>query len=406
MDCAQVDTIKMASKPPTKDVSQLTMVANSVSHLAKLVSDLQSQLKQLDARLSSQETESLANYNQKKRDDFKDAYKGLVSIVRTLKMVPEIQDATKNLSSSHHQPSSGPDKSTNLLRTIAMTLNDVDTVASYVSNDDISLRGDVPQAVQFNSNDVEIMRQKLHEKEQQMEQMRKENISRLERLEQELVQQRKKSNWMQFIPVVLVLGSFGIANKEIINPTFSYPPFSQESDMTKESMLIDSVKVQPTKEVYELKQTIPVPETTIIKEPPVSSEKSTEDEVNYNIVSSIRHIDTSDHPTIEIKNTENPKENIEDSIESVTSHECWSNLASQWLERNLCEELNDMMDCPIKTGVDIQKRKHLLSPSQLLSAVVLAVIVPSTVVQLIYTPILFSSGFWESVLKFISRIAQ
>jgi hypothetical protein len=398
----------MASKPSTKDVSQLTMVANSVSHLAKLVSDLQSQLKQLDARLSSQETESLANYNQKKRDDFKDAYKGLVSIVRTLKMVPEIQDATKNLSSSHHQPSSGPDKSTNLLRTIAMTLNDVDTVASYVSNDDISLRGDVPQAVQFNSNDVEVMRQKLHEKEQQMEQMRKENISRLERLEQELVQQRKKSNWMQFIPVVLVLGSFGIANKEIINPTFSYPPSSQESDMTQESMLIDSVKVQPTKkEVNELKQNIPVSEPMKIKEPPASRGKSTEDEVNHDIISSIRHIDTLDHPIIEIKNTENLKgSNIEDSIESETSHECWSNLASQWLERNLCEELNDMMDCPIKTGVDIQKRKHLIFPSQLLSAVVLAVIIPSTVVQLIYTPILFSSGFWESVLKFISRIAQ
>ena len=61
------------SKPSVKDVSQLTIVANSVSHLAKLVSDLQSQLKQLDARLSSQETESLANYNQKKRDDFNQA---------------------------------------------------------------------------------------------------------------------------------------------------------------------------------------------------------------------------------------------------------------------------------------------------------------------------------------------
>lgn len=403
--------MKMESKPPTKDVSQLTIVANSVSHLAKLVSDLQSQLRQLDARLSTQETESLANYNQKKRDDFKDAYKGLVSIVRTLKMVPEIQDATKNLSSSRHQPSSGPDKSTNLLRTIAMTLNDVDTVASYVSNDDISLRGDVPQAVQFNSNDVDIMRQKLHEKEQQMEQMRNENIARLERLEQELLQQRKNKNWMQFIPVVLVLGSFGIANKENINPTFSYPFNGQESDMTQESRLIDSVKIQPARkevsEIIEAKEKNAASEIIQIKELPGDSrEINTEVAVNDGINSSMNQIADPKIPIISIEKTDTVKDSIIVSNDSVTGHECWSNLASQWLERNLCEELNGMMNCPSKSDIAVQKKEQLMLPSQFLTAVVLAVIVPSTAVQLMYTPILFSSEFWVGVLKFISRIAQ
>jgi hypothetical protein len=403
--------MKMESKPTIKDVSQLTIVANSVSHLAKLVSDLQSQLRQLDARLSTQETESLANYNQKKRDDFKDAYKGLVSIVRTLKMVPEIQDATKNLSSSRHQPSSGPDKSTNLLRTIAMTLNDVDTVASYVSNDDISLRGDVPQSVQFNSNDVEIMRQKLHEKEQQMEQMRNENIARLERLEQELLQQRKNKNWMQFIPVVLVLGSFGIANKEIINPTFSYPFNSQESDMTQESMLIDSVKIQPARkevsEIIEAKENSVASEIMQIKEPPRGSrEINTEVAVTDGINSSMDQIADPEIPIVNIEKIGNVKDSIIVSNDSVTSHECWSNLASQWLERNLCEELNDMMNCPSKTAIAVQKKKRLMFPSQFLTTVVLSVIIPSTAMQLMYTPILFSFEFWVDVLKFISRIAQ
>jgi hypothetical protein len=395
------------SKPSVKDVSQLTIVANSVSHLAKLVSDLQSQLKQLDARLSSQETESLANYNQKKRDDFKDAYKGLVSIVRTLKMVPEIQDATRNLSSSHYQSSSGADKSTNLLRTIAMTLNDVDTVASYVSNDDISLREDVPQAVQFNSNDVEAMRQKLYEKEQQMEQMRNENAARLERLEEELLQRRPKSHWTQFIPVVLVLGSFGIANKEIINPTFSYPFSSRESDVTQESRLLDLVQVQPERaEVNNHIGDKVLPEVIHEQEPPSSLVTETEDATDDDIIAPISRINRSDDHVIEIKSTENSNDSITESIQPVVIQECWSNLASQWLERNLCEELNDMMDCSSNINTALQKFDQLMFPSHFLSAFSLGMAIPTMAAQLIFTPILFSSGFWTRILNFLSRMVQ
>jgi hypothetical protein len=189
-----------------REGQSITLVAQSVTSLAQAVKNLQTQLQSIDERIQNheQQLQSLqqqqelhkiiseeeeptgdksakhnVNYiekrienDQKKKKDFIKAYKSVISIVKALKVLPEL----KQILNSQNQQQHGINQNTNIhnnnnkdivgsnndnidntmipqiiiennddnrnattmLRNIALTLSDVDTIASYVSNNSIS----------------------------------------------------------------------------------------------------------------------------------------------------------------------------------------------------------------------------------------------------------------------------
>ena len=164
---------------------KITLVAKSITSLAQAVKELQSQMKEIDERLLNQETlvqefqqstqpsppsssSSLSTIvaaleiqkKKKKKKDFIKAYKAVISIAKALKQLPEIKEELTGVSSAicsirtpestttsksfNHlddqitaasSSSSCSASNVNILRNIALSLSDVDTVTSFVSHD-------------------------------------------------------------------------------------------------------------------------------------------------------------------------------------------------------------------------------------------------------------------------------
>lgn len=137
---------------------RIASIANSVTTLAKAVSDLQNQIKKMDQRLSEQESASYMDGNastgRHKKAEFLKAYKAVISIMRALKVMPEIKeyqeeesdsikrdrglDGDSNMNGTPARDKNASSTHAQLLRSIAATLSDIETVASYVSQDDVS----------------------------------------------------------------------------------------------------------------------------------------------------------------------------------------------------------------------------------------------------------------------------
>ena len=149
----------------------LTLVAQNVSLLAQTVKQIQTQLHEIDIRIKNNEKEQQKQHkyyssssstimtieqDKKKQKDFIKAYKSVMSIVKAFKLLPEIKEESQKTSSAplnnviipgnsntseYHNHDGMPSSTTTntLLRNIALTLSDVDTVASFVSNMDDGL---------------------------------------------------------------------------------------------------------------------------------------------------------------------------------------------------------------------------------------------------------------------------
>ena len=152
------------SNNENNETKNLTFIANSISSLAQAVKNLQFQMKKLDDRMTLQETkqqqqqqqqqqqeqqvkenkDSKSEHNdnndmKKKKQDFIQAYKTVVSLVKTLKMIPELNHYLQSCGTGTVAGTTStrtPTTNMNMIRNIALTFSDNDTVGSFISHDD------------------------------------------------------------------------------------------------------------------------------------------------------------------------------------------------------------------------------------------------------------------------------
>ena len=405
------------AKDCNSDSLGIANIAKSVTTLAKAVADLQKQMKGMDQRLSEQESTSslmLGNNARKKKNEFLRAYKAVVSIAKALKVMPEIKEYKEENHSDgdgdidqNDQVHEAKDRGTShLLRSIAQTLSDMETVASYVTQeDDVSTaeastlsarpadyvkmeeRNGIPNNVNVKSisspvfGDTETLKQILNAKDEQMLKLMEET-----KLQTQLL--RKKNSWWglaNLASMMLLFGGMYIGNNYDFHQNHlhvnNYTAGKLEND---EPVVIHNSS---------LDKDIDIPPTTIIKIEPIENDAHTllsseniDAEVGHDPLVGIKESSdldphqesvnataTATDSLMEIKETSEPdpkqestnttgvdmeEDGIVDGGEPISISEqntdAVINAQSEgdkiihkrgWLEENLCDELSDMMMC-------------------------------------------------------------
>jgi len=509
----------------TADSVGMAHIAKSVTTLAKAVSDLQKQMKTLEERISDQEAST--NFTngiqaRKKKREFLRAYNAVISIMKALKIMPEMKDfianevdGTTRDSPNQQSPSAVPIKNAQLLRTIALTLSDMETVASYVTQDDVSTAeastmsrpADFVKIEHYDSTnqmeekpmrskELDSLKELLIAKDEQMHALMLETKLQTQMLD------KKSSRWIQiqFLSILFLLGAMCMGNSSdfLLQKIFERIDLNTVNS-TNEMAPMDSIELsgldnfpkedieyehaahfndngtedvsQEPSIVSENRHTIPVVE--VDSEVEAMTHKITNaSTVNDNEVIAIAH-ESSDTSTVndkeavaiyhEITNVSTINDNdavakAEESMAASTTNEtddtiseflepdenvnAIQNIASEstggernarhfftikrsWLEKNLCEELSDMMQCaetrtviyhttrerPNKAKTkDVQSMHRMMIRRQVFTAVGVAAAmtlpkIAPHIFKINLTQVL-SLSFWRSFMEFVTEIIQ
>mmetsp|Transcript_4938 Transcript_4938/g.9423 ORF Transcript_4938/g.9423 Transcript_4938/m.9423 type:complete len:481 (+) Transcript_4938:135-1577(+) len=236
--------------PPSEQPGVVT-IAKSVAMIAKTLSEIKKRLKDLEERFSGHEgsiCESAGSrgfHARTRKADFWRTYKALVSVTRALNVVmtPDADNAEQNGNDekrtrgfndvSKHNKANQIDGS-NWLKNIALALSDMETVASYVTQDEMSTAsntlskpadyikienshsnsGEIDEtgtsSMDINHTTLKALRQLLLEKDEQLQKFLQETKYHSE------VMQRRSRRWaqMQFFLFIVVTAGFYIWAKQ------------------------------------------------------------------------------------------------------------------------------------------------------------------------------------------------
>lgn len=460
-------------------------IAKSVTTLAQAVSDLQGQLRVIEQRLSEYETIRVINSERdarRKKAEFVKAYKAVVAIMKQLTALKEqktIHEEETNTSCQHSNSSFNTDRNAQLLRNIAMTLSEMESVASYVTRDDISTaaastisrpadyvkieRTDSPHDTcdKSTSEDIDALKQLLLEKDEQMKNMLQET-----KLQSELLSNRS-FRWIQIqsITIMLVVGGILVGNnydffqnlngvsvdvsatqernikghlKEPLHETFETTTESAESKKTKGHVLVELEEF-----VNEIEDKVVNADSEDDPNPPElmnpSDQMKTIENSTYNEltmdsteendeVDSIMNMEQSDEVNVlDAKEVESPiapqeVKNDDEIAEQANSHKPREDIISRsWLERELCDELDDMMDCSREKvqsrnvmknlkSKDVQSLQRLMIKRQIFTAlgVAAAMTLPKIAPHIFKISLkqILSISFWRSLMEFLTVLFQ
>ncbi len=456
----------------------IASIAKSVTTLAKAVSDLQKQMKDIDQRLAEQEATSsliLGNNARKKKNEFLKAYKAVMSIVKTLKVMPEIQEHKEEMDEGEDQNSQVDEgrargtTSSQLLRSIAQTLSDMETVASYVTQEDevstaeastlsrpadyvkIEEQNGIPNNVdvkpQHGFGDIETLKQILNAKDEQMQKLMEET-----KLQTQLLQ-TKNNRWglANLASMLLLLGGVYIGNNYDFHQSHLHvnnfasslrndEPVvvahnnsnSFEGDMHVHKALSDG-NVKPVKAYVQASSTNETYDAELY------GEKIQEASDVYHESDSVASLDTS----LQFNETKSP-ESVKDDSKSIISGDGGDNIVDTgksmveaklqdeitsstlkrgWLEESLCDELSDMMICDEKKPptsvqgldggmhhIDRAAMNKMMIRRQVFTAISVAVAmtlpkIAPHIFKLNLAQVL-SLSFWRSVMEFLTVLIQ
>ncbi|GFH44942.1 predicted protein [Chaetoceros tenuissimus] len=445
-------------------------IAKSVTTLAQAVSDLQGQLRAIEQRLSEYESTRVINSERdarRKKAEFVKAYKAVVAIMKQLTALKEqktIHEEETNTTCQHTNSSFNTDRNAQLLRNIAMTLSEMESVASYVSRDDISTaaastisrpadyvkieRTDSPHDTcdKSTSEDINALKQLLLEKDEQMKNMLQET-----KLQSELLSNRS-FRWIQIqsITIMLVVGGILIGNnynlfqnsngvsidvsaegqlKEPLHETFETTTESDESQETEGHVLVeieDEVvnadsedESNPPESLNSSEKTMEINTYNELKMDSIEEN----DEVN-STVDMEQSDEVSVFTAVEVESPiamQEVKNNDEKAEQANVDKLQQDIIYRSWLERELCDELDDMMDCSkekVQTrnvmkslkSTDVQSLQRLMIKRQIFTAlgVAAAMTLPKIAPHIFKISLkqILSISFWRSLMEFLTVLFQ
>jgi hypothetical protein len=406
-------------QPQAKQVESVGIahVANSVTTLARAVKDLQQQMETLEERISDQEASSSfvnGTNARKKKAEFIRAYNAVISIMKALKIMPEMKDYMANQGngtrdgSEQQPPTATPDKSAHLLRTIALTLTDMETVASYVSQDEVSTaeetifsrpadfvkieHSDSPNEIEerlSRSKEIDALKDFLITKDEQMQAFVVET-----KLQTHLL--GKKSNrWIQ-VQLFCIILFLGVMRIDLFSNLLSDKIFQQknihfadrwkkDTPLNKRNLnLINEDRPESVEDEryinynvsgHDARQDPILGSDNILAAPMIAVEEK--DTIHESRKESIKAlvIETAIHEPIYAEkkiSTANETEEIVFELEDALIERAIQDnknkkylredntkqlitIERSWLEENLCEEFSDMMQCAEKKVVLNQK---------------------------------------------------
>lgn len=457
------------AKDINSDSNGIASIAKSVTTLAKAVSELQKQMKEFDQRLNDQESAAsllIGDNTRKKKRDFLRAYKAVISVVKALKVMPEIQEYTEGTGhegESDHSRQSQEHLGANasqLLRTIALKLSDMETVASYVTQDDdvstveasslsrptdfvkIEERNNIPHNVDVNHStlqgEIDTFKQILSAKDEQMMKLLKET-----QLQTQLL--HKKSSWWRLANLAstfVLLGGVYIGNKYDFHQNHvSVNNYAGDWDDDKPLVLnstsvgsIESVPIisaaTTNKENKEVDDSSV--EDLLVEPPEILKTDAEADGFNIDFVlegENMMDLENKGVPETgtSIQNaTDFGKQSLDHGIDvpgEQGSHvQEPGKITRGWLEESLCDELGDMMKCEAKKSntktvsaqaTDIFDRatmQRMMIRRQAITAigVAVAMTLPKIAPHIFKINLaqILSLSFWKSIMEFVTVLIQ
>ena len=455
-------------------------IAKSVTTLAKAISDLQKQMKILEERLSDQEASTAFTTGiqaRKKKSEFLRAYNAVISIMKALKIMPEMKDFIANEvdgtrdSPNQQFPSAVPNKNAQLLRTIALTLSDMETVASYVSQDELSTAEastltrpadfvkiehyDSPNQIEetsMRSKELDSLKKLLIAKDEQMHALMLETTLQTQMLD------KKSSRWIQiqFLSILFLLGAMYMGNSSDFLLQNIFERIGLNTDSNTNTMApVNSIEVSaldnlPKEDIeYERAAHFNDNETEDMSQEPSTVSENPHSipvvEVDSKVEATTRKImkastfndDDAVAITEEsvaastINETDDtmsellvPDGNV-NSIQNIASESTGGDRNTRhvltikrgWLEKNLCEEFSDMMQCAKTrtvinhTSREIPKSMHrILIRRQVFTAVgvAAAMTLPKIAPHIFKINLaqVLSLSFWKSLMEFVTLLIQ
>lgn len=462
--------------PSESDGVGIANIAKSVTTLAQAVSDLQGQLRTIEQRLSEYESTRVINSERdvrRKKAEFVKAYKAVVAIMKQLTALKEqktIHEEETNTTCQHTNSSFNTDRNAQLLRNIAMTLSEMESVASYVSRDDISTaaastisrpadyvkieRTDSPHDTcdKSTSEDIDALKQLLLEKDEQMKNMLRET-----KLQSELLSNRS-FRWIQIqsITIMLVVGGILIGNnynlfqnlnnvsidvsttqerkieghsKEPLHETLETTTESAESQKNEGHVLVELEEV-----VNEIEDEVVNADFEDEPNPPESLNSSEQIKTMVNNTYNELKMDSTENndevnevnvlaaAKVESLNATQEVKNGDEKVEQANVDKLQQDIISRsWLERELCDELDDMMDCSKEKvqsrnvmkslkSTDVQSLQRLMIKRQIFTAlgVAAAMTLPKIAPHIFKISLkqILSISFWRSLMEFLTVLFQ
>lgn len=451
-------------------------IAKSVTTLAQAVSDLQGQLRVIEQRLSEYESTRVINSERdarRKKAEFVKAYKAVVAIMKQLTALKEqktIHEEETNTTCQHTNSSFNTDRNAQLLRNIAMTLSEMESVASYVSRDDISTaaastisrpadyvkieRTDSPHDTcdKSTSEDIDALKQLLLEKDEQMKNMLQET-----KLQSELLSNRS-FRWIQIqsITIMFVVGGILIGNnynlfrnlndvsidvsttqerkieghsKEPLHETLETTTERAESQKNEGHVLVELEEV-----VNEIEDEVVNADFEDEPNPPESLNSSEQVKTMVNNTCNELKMDSTENndevnevnvlaaAKVESLNATQEVKNGDEKVEQANVDKLQQDIISRsWLERELCDELDDMMDCSKEKvqsrnvmkslkSTDVQSLQRLMIKRQIFTAfgVAAAMTLPKIAPHIFKISLkqILSISFWRSLMEFLTVLFQ
>ena len=461
--------------PSESDGVGIANIAKSVTTLAQAVSDLQGQLRTIEQRLSEYESTRVINSERdarRKKAEFVKAYKAVVAIMKQLTALKEqktIHEEETNTTCQHTNSSFNTDRNAQLLRNIAMTLSEMESVASYVSRDDISTaaastisrpadyvkieRTDSPHDTcdKSTSEDIDALKQLLLEKDDQMKNMLQET-----KLQSELLSNRS-FRWIQIqsITIMLVVGGILIGNnynifqnlnnvsidvstsqerkieghsKEPLHETLETTTESAKSQKTEGHVLVELEEV-----VNEIDEVVNAdfedqpnpPESLNSSEQIKTMVNNTYNELKMDSTENndeVNEVNVLAAAKVESLNITQEVKNGDEKVEQANVDKLQQDIISRsWLERELCDELDDMMDCSKEKvqsrnvmkslkSTDVQSLQRLMIKRQIFTAlgVAAAMTLPKIAPHIFKISLkqILSISFWRSLMEFLTVLFQ
>lgn len=451
-------------------------IAKSVTTLAQAVSDLQGQLRVIEQRLSEYESTRVINSERdarRKKAEFVKAYKAVVAIMKQLTALKEqktIHEEETNTTCQHTNSSFNTDRNAQLLRNIAMTLSEMESVASYVSRDDISTaaastisrpadyvkieRTDSPHDTcdKSTSEDIDALKQLLLEKDEQMKNMLQET-----KLQSELLSNRS-FRWIQIqsITIMFVVGGILIGNnynlfrnlndvsidvsttqerkieghsKEPLHETLETTTERAESQKNEGHVLVELEEV-----VNEIEDEVVNADFEDEPKPPESLKSFEQVKTMVNNTCNELKMDSTENndevnevnvlaaAKVESLNATQEVKNGDEKVEQANVDKLQQDIISRsWLERELCDELDDMMDCSKEKvqsrnvmkslkSTDVQSLQRLMIKRQIFTAfgVAAAMTLPKIAPHIFKISLkqILSISFWRSLMEFLTVLFQ
>lgn len=457
---------RMKPAPVSSDHSGIAAIAKSVAALAKAVSETQKSLKDIEKRLIDHEnsvcsSRDLSNVREKKADFWR-AYRALISIMRVLKViVPEATTEENKSLADQKENKMGTNKSdqtkgSQLLRSLALALTDMETVASYVTQDDLStatlskptdyVKIEIPPSqcgadehVRSTMDTNAALRQRLSEKEEELQKLMQETKQQADFI------QKHNRRWVQVqvLSLFVLLGGIYIGNKFEFRQNNVFLQRHENAGQVKYPSMDNMTAVDNfgnNNILHENQAIKPDGNKTHMS---IDVEKSQE---GHNL----QHGDTDGNHVVAFGNEGNATKSIFKNATGVTddspkfisqsldnidlnhmnpdpSHDSKQKPVPRnnrsWLEQGICDELNGMIYCPEKRDIfrrrrkldhlhsnDIQTMNKMMIRRQVFTAigVAAAMTFPKIAPHIFKINLaqLLSLSFWKSLMEFLTIVIQ